>query len=591
MINNGPCTFCSSAQQKHLVINCEKYLSWVESVDYSKLNLEFIFVPLPKYAYFVEALKIMYKIFRYILKAFRIEVVKSFTCNKSGCSSTLCILKQIFYNMSISYIKTGQYVDLRSLLQVIESNYFDSVIVESVLDALIVLVHSFSIKTDNCSNNYNHNLFKPSIIEHYKCECSSKFFILLKSDIFYFTIEVNNIDSLTYRLFNLKKIQDSQKQYKICNIQSCSLKKSIKSDFLKISPYYLIFKVIWNIAPFEIKSNSMSIELNTKDLFLCDSNEIYFLSLIVLRDKDKSWVFYYLNKCWYGNEAGEAWDFYKLIDHINEKALVLEMMVYEKNMTIKNKDEPEKSPMMDIRENIERKGDDESLETMKEVVWECENCNTGNHNIYDICTKCESIRPGKSGWVCQICKFLNPNDEDQCQVCDPYIPNLYLKSTAIKNFTEHSCPKCKNQVINGQHCKICSENSIKEENKRNQLFKPTISSSVKHKKCNKCKQISDSCSCILNKFSSSEKARNLRSSLKTESPSKEPSSSKAGSSLKTSPFLVSGSNFYMSSLEKNEIKGQNNASKTVNSGNNLPQKQLINSPYRKPAINNPYKRN
>jgi hypothetical protein len=187
---------------------------------------------------------------------------------------------------------------------------------------------------------------------------------------------------------------------------------------------------------------------------------------------------------------------------------------------------------------------------------------------------------------------LNPDGEAQCQVCDPCISNIYLKPTVAKNFTEYPCPKCKSKVINGQNCKKCLEISTKEENKRNHL-KPTVSNSIKQKKCTKCRQIlsSDPCSCTPNKFSSSEKSRNLRSSLKMESPSKESSSSKAGSSSKNSPFLVSGTNFYMSSMEKNEIKGQNNASKTVSSGNNLPQKQMVNSPYRKPTTNNPYKRN
>lgn len=477
--------------------------------------------------------------------------------------------------------------------KVIEKNYLDFVYVESVLDALFILLHSFNNES-SCSNKNLQNLLKSSLIENYKCQCSSSFISKIDA-VFSFTIDISERNLTTYNFINIKKILDSQNQYKICNKSKCSIKKSVKADCLKIIPIYLIFKIAYKILPFNLKKYSIPLSFAIKELFLCDKNDIFNLSLIVVTDNIKYWSFYEIQKKWYGNDDKVGLEFPQIIEFINERGLIVDMIVYEKenkNPNEKNGYEEVKREI-DARKSLGKKVNRGGAESGSEDMWKCENCTNENYDTHDICIKCASIRKGKSGWVCRKCKFLNPEGEARCQVCDPYIPSLYLSERTTTSLTEHICPKCKNKVKNGQHFKTCLQSSISEALKSDKIARSMFSSNEKEKNCPKCGKpnINDLCICSSNKVFLSEKTKNSRLPLKSESPIKELSQSRMSAVTKNGCACVHGNLCVMHSNEKMENKNKSGVVKSPSLGNGNLLRQLSTSPDKKTISSKTCKRN
>ncbi|OMJ86229.1 hypothetical protein SteCoe_12292 [Stentor coeruleus] len=587
MVNNRTNQYSSSPVQKNVRQNYEKNTNLAKSADFSMTSFKFTFTPSTKFTHFAEAVKIMY-----ILKDFRFELIKSNTCDNDNCISILCILKKVFNDISFNCAKTGQNADLRPLQKVIEKKYLDFSYVESVLDAISIFIHAISNES-SCSNKNLQNLLKSSLIENYKCQCSSSFISKI-DNIFFFTIDISEPSLTTYNFINIKKILDSQNQYKICNKSKCPLKKSIKVDCIKIAPIYLIFKITYKIPSYKLKNHSIPLSFATKELFLCDKNDSYNLSLIVITDNANYWSFFNQQKKWYGNDD-KVLEFPQIIEFINERNLIVDMIVYEKENQSSNRrsGHEEVKREMGAWKNLVKKetGDDIGSKNM----WKCEICANENYEIHDICTKCASIRKGKSGWVCGECKFLNPEGEAHCQICDPYIPSLYLSEHITTDFTDHTCPKCKNKVKNGQNCKICLQNSVNKALKSDKIARSMFSSNEKDKKCPKCgmSNINDLlCICSSNKPSLSEKNKNIiKSPLKSNSPIKEFNQSRARTSMKNGCACVHGNICVMHSNEKIESRNKKSVAKSPSLGNvNLIQ-QFSTSPDKKTISNKNFKRN
>lgn len=74
-----------------------------------------------------------------------------------------------------------------------------------------------------------------------------------------------------------------------------------------------------------------------------------------------------------------------------------------------------------------------------EILLSGWNCQCGQQNLYDfdVCTKCEELKPGVSGWLCKNCHCKNDDVSRICSAC--YEINKDLKSKYFKEqeYSEH----------------------------------------------------------------------------------------------------------------------------------------------------------
>ena len=81
--------------------------------------------------------------------------------------------------------------------------------------------------------------------------------------------------------------------------------------------------------------------------------------------------------------------------------------------------------------------------------WKCQ-CNQINHNDYEVCVKCNTLKPGLSGWVCKVCKVKNKEGTYKCSTCENRMgtestdQNFWLCDIcgSANNFKNRVCAKC-----------------------------------------------------------------------------------------------------------------------------------------------------
>ncbi|OMJ81318.1 hypothetical protein SteCoe_18241 [Stentor coeruleus] len=83
-------------------------------------------------------------------------------------------------------------------------------------------------------------------------------------------------------------------------------------------------------------------------------------------------------------------------------------------------------------------------------IWDCE-CGSSNIEEWEICQKCDKIKPGLGGWVCKFCKARNPPENIyRCSQCD-----TSKNETSAKEQEYWSCKTCK--TANRSYAYICEE--------------------------------------------------------------------------------------------------------------------------------------
>lgn len=136
-------------------------------------------------------------------------------------------------------------------------------------------------------------------------------------------------------------------------------------------------------------------------------------------------------------------------------------------------------------------------------IWECK-CGSSNMDDWEICQKCNEIKPGLGGWVCNFCKIRNPdNFSRRCEGCNNYKDD---KVALGQNYW--SCKSCNTaNSDNIFRCEVCGE--IKSDNMNfGYKFENRLKSEAsKHEKwtCTKCLTQN---SIILDKCSNCRKAKN-----------------------------------------------------------------------------------
>lgn len=86
----------------------------------------------------------------------------------------------------------------------------------------------------------------------------------------------------------------------------------------------------------------------------------------------------------------------------------------------------------------------------KSDIWDCK-CGSSNAGEWEICQKCDEIKPGLGGWVCRFCKSRNPSENVyRCNQCDTYKNDISAKEQEY-----WSCKNCK--TANISYAYICEE--------------------------------------------------------------------------------------------------------------------------------------
>jgi hypothetical protein len=124
----------------------------------------------------------------------------------------------------------------------------------------------------------------------------------------------------------------------------------------------------------------------------------------------------------------------------NDRYLSLGKKVVEPNRKLANAD----------RDSVENKISPLKNEILVEM-WECSNCRTSNIIDFEICMKCENLKPGVKGWICKSCKFLNNEFDSKCSTC-----NIAKESNEVLDQEYWICEKCNTAIVDGvDFCESC----------------------------------------------------------------------------------------------------------------------------------------
>ncbi|OMJ74334.1 hypothetical protein SteCoe_26784 [Stentor coeruleus] len=124
----------------------------------------------------------------------------------------------------------------------------------------------------------------------------------------------------------------------------------------------------------------------------------------------------------------------------------------------------EESPMSYASQTSEKSPDVmSSLEIQitppKVKTWKC-NCGLENPESWDVCTKCQGLKPGLKGWVCKSCTTVNSDNRLKCESCS------LVKDTSNKNQEDYwMCNSCSSYNIGSRtNCSKCRNLKPKQEN-------------------------------------------------------------------------------------------------------------------------------
>jgi hypothetical protein len=119
----------------------------------------------------------------------------------------------------------------------------------------------------------------------------------------------------------------------------------------------------------------------------------------------------------------------------------------------------------DAEPKIEKNDKIPPREEIRINIWECMKCKTSNMPDYDICTKCDNLKPGVTGWVCKSCKVLNKENNYRCTTC-----GNYKDSKLVVNQEFWLCEKCKTAIIEGiDFCEKCGFDKSPPKRKTHEL--------------------------------------------------------------------------------------------------------------------------
>ena len=83
------------------------------------------------------------------------------------------------------------------------------------------------------------------------------------------------------------------------------------------------------------------------------------------------------------------------------------------------------------------------------VDWVCQ-CSEINQSDYEVCLKCNSLKPGLSGWVCKVCKVRNEDGNFRCSACDSW------KGVETSDQDFWLCENCKSaNTFKSRYCGQC----------------------------------------------------------------------------------------------------------------------------------------
>jgi hypothetical protein len=113
----------------------------------------------------------------------------------------------------------------------------------------------------------------------------------------------------------------------------------------------------------------------------------------------------------------------------------------------------------------EQKTAEKKVNPLKEEViveiWECK-CGQSNMPDYNICIKCENLKPGLKGWVCNTCKVLNEEYSSKCSACSNNKDSGLLIPQEF-----WLCEKCNTAIVKGiNFCESCRFVKQERENKK-----------------------------------------------------------------------------------------------------------------------------
>ncbi|OMJ86677.1 hypothetical protein SteCoe_11762 [Stentor coeruleus] len=97
--------------------------------------------------------------------------------------------------------------------------------------------------------------------------------------------------------------------------------------------------------------------------------------------------------------------------------------------------------------------------SLKNKTWKC-SCGSENSETWDVCIKCQSLKPGLEGWVCKICTTINPNMKLKCESC------FSARDTITKNQEDYwVCNSCNSFNPGSRNlCSQCRKKKPEQEN-------------------------------------------------------------------------------------------------------------------------------
>lgn len=94
-------------------------------------------------------------------------------------------------------------------------------------------------------------------------------------------------------------------------------------------------------------------------------------------------------------------------------------------------------------------------DTEEDKDWVCA-CGRNNNAHWSLCSGCNKLKPGLSGWICMSCTYLNKNEHGHCRSCTKRRVKDCISSCACKRspcVCPKLCDKCGNKYTDT--CKSC----------------------------------------------------------------------------------------------------------------------------------------
>ena len=162
----------------------------------------------------------------------------------SSCLSPACSLKNLFISITIALKSKIPLTNIQDFFDIFFRHYTEDIIIESIVDALQVLLHSFTNKECMKDSSKILETFQVKLTECYKCRCHDDLMNTVSEGFPYITVNIDQIEDLTessfVKIFSKRLLSSS---YNICKKKPCRYKRSTKTYFFESSPEYIIFNI------------------------------------------------------------------------------------------------------------------------------------------------------------------------------------------------------------------------------------------------------------------------------------------------------------------------------------------------------------